>query len=128
MKRTYLRTLLNVAVWAVTLLLAFGYLVEASFPKLIGEEGAVAQFEAFGYPQWFRFVIGLVEGIGAILLLIPRTATWGASLLMLDMVGAVYTHLSTGLGSPFHASRNFVLLGLIAFARWKGAYRPGANA
>ena len=127
-KRSYLRTLLSVTLWGVTLLLAAGYLVQASYPKLIGEEGVVAQFEAFGYAQWFRFAIGVVEGLGAVLLLIPRTATWGASLLMLVMVGALYSHLTSGIGSPVHATRNLVLLGLIAFARWKDAYRPGTKA
>ena len=82
----------------------------------------VEQFESFGYSQGFRVLIGILEGVGAVLLLFPRLAFWGAGLLIVVMIGAAYSHLATGLGSPFHALRNLVLLALIAWARWKGAY------
>lgn len=113
----------NVILWVLCLALALAYLVQAAYPKLAGAEWTVGAFEAFGYSPGFRFLVGVVEAVGALLLLWPRTASWGAALLIVVMTGAVYTHLATGIGSPFHALRNSVFLALIVWGRWPQAWR-----
>ena len=121
MAKIKLKTVGNVLVWALSILLAAAYLLDA-YPKLTGSQGVVEQFESFGYSQGFRVLIGVLEGVGAVMLLFPRLAFWGAALLSVVMIGAAYSHLATGLGSPFHALRNLVLLAIIARVRWKQAY------
>ena len=124
MNRDRLKSVVHVLAWILALFLALAYLLQAAYPKLAGDPGTIEQFEAFGYPGWFRIAIGLIEGLGAILLIVPRTSAWGAGILITVMAGAVYSHLSSGLGSPFHASRNMVLLAIVAWARWRLAWRP----
>jgi LPXTG-motif cell wall-anchored protein len=41
--------------------------------------------------------VGIVELVCAVLLLIPKTAVWGAALALVTICGAVFTHL-TSLG------------------------------
>jgi putative oxidoreductase len=48
----------------------------------------VQVFEAIGFGQWFRYVTGVVEVGGALLLLVPATGFFGALLLAVTMVFA----------------------------------------
>lgn len=82
----------NVIGWALQILAALAF-AAAGVMKLIGAEQMVATFADIGFGQWFRYVTGLIEITGAVLLLTAGTAFWGASLLACVMVGAILTHL-----------------------------------
>ena len=56
--------------------------------KLLGTPAAVRLFNDIGWGQWFRYVTGVVEVSGALLLLIPALAGASALLLMSVMVAA----------------------------------------
>jgi putative oxidoreductase len=81
----------NWAAWALQLLLAGAFLA-AGGAKLVGADQMVQVFEAIGIGQWFRYVTGLIEVIGATALLVPGYAAFGAAFLACTMVGAVFTH------------------------------------
>ena len=83
------------SLWAITLLLSLVYIV-SGIPKLGGVSYAIHQFEQWGYPDWFRQMIGGVELFSAIMLLIPTAAFWAACVLGIIMIGSVYTHLAAG--------------------------------
>ena len=53
-------------------------------------------FERWGYPVWFRYLIGGLETVGGALLFVPRTATYGAGMLIPVMLGAFVTRLNDG--------------------------------
>jgi uncharacterized membrane protein YphA (DoxX/SURF4 family) len=110
----------KVALWALTGLLACLYLLSGSM-KFVSPEVA-KHFEAFGYPDWFRALIGVVEVGGALALLLPRTAFYAAGALVVVMAGAVFTHLRAG--EVPQAAVPLVLLGLLALVCY--ARRPGA--
>ena len=100
----------TVALWAVTGLLACLFAF-AGVLKFVSAEEA-EQFAAWGYPDWFRVLIGAAEVAGGLGLLLPRTASLAAAGLGVVMVGAVWTHL--GHGEIPKASVPFVILGLLA--------------
>ncbi|WP_368562127.1 DoxX family protein [Pseudoxanthomonas sp. UTMC 1351] len=111
-------------VWGVRVLLALAF-GAAGAAKLAGVPQMVQVFDAIGAGQWFRYVTGAVEVVGAVLILIRATGFFGALLLTATMVGAVATHLVLIGGSPMPA----VVLGLLAaFVAWRlrPAFRPGA--
>jgi uncharacterized membrane protein YphA (DoxX/SURF4 family) len=81
----------TIALWAVTGLLASLFVLSGSM-KFVNPQ-AVEKFAAWGYPDWFRVLIGLAEVGGALVLLIPRTAFYAAGALGVVMAGAVFTHL-----------------------------------
>ena len=64
--------------------------------KLAGMPWIVQTFRDWGYPPWFRIVVGLVETAGGVLVLIPATRVLGATLVSLVMVGAIGTHVLAG--------------------------------
>jgi uncharacterized membrane protein YphA (DoxX/SURF4 family) len=52
-------------------------------------------------------LVGILELIAAILLLVPRTAAYGASLALLIISGAIFTHL-TSLGIEVNGDGGFL--------------------
>ncbi len=96
------KKLASTATWILTILLALLF-VSGALPKLQGVAGMVRRFADWGYGPGFLTLIGILEGAGGLLLLVPRTAFYGAFVLFVVMLGAIYTHLSTGIGSPFFA-------------------------
>ena len=87
-------------------------------PKTLGVEVMHEQFAAWGYAAWFATVVGVIEVVGAVLLLIPRVAFYGAVLLLIVMGGAVYTHLSNDEASQVFRPLIFLfVLGMIAMMR-----------
>jgi putative oxidoreductase len=55
-------------------------------------------FAHWGYPPWFATLIGILELIGAVGLLIPRTTRYAVLWLSVIMCGAGYTHLANHEG------------------------------
>lgn len=106
-------------VWGVRILLALAF-GAAGAAKLAGVSQMVQVFDAIGVGQWFRYVTGAVEVVGAVLLLVPAAGFFGGLLLSATMIGAVATHAVIG-GSPVPA----LVLGLLsAFVAWR--QRPAA--
>ena len=76
-------------------------------------------FERWGYPGWFLMFIGVVELLGGLGLLLPKTAGWAASGLVVVMLGAVWTHISHQEGAVAFVPVIFlVLLSVVAYLRW----------
>lgn len=61
--------------------------------KLTGSPSWISRFQAWGYPANTHLAVGSAEILGAVLLLIPRLARFGALLLLAIMIGAAATHL-----------------------------------
>ena len=74
------------------------------------------QFADWGYPSWFRFVVGSGEIMGAALLLVPRRRFPGAALLGVILVGAILTHVvnQDPLSEAVMAPICLALVGIVA--------------
>ena len=51
----------------------------------------VKLFEQIGFGQWFRYLAGVMQVGGALLLLSRRTITLGAAMLVATLIGAMIT-------------------------------------
>ena len=80
------------AVWIPTLFLVFVFAPQA-WNKLSDTGGWAVAFRHWGYPVWFRILIGFVETGAALLLLWPRAAVVGAALIIAVMLGGTGTHI-----------------------------------
>jgi len=105
----------SAALWFVRGLLALAF-VAAGAAKLYGVPMLVEEFQHIGLGQWFRYVTGGLEIIGAMLLLLPQKAAVGALLLICIMIGAVITHLFVIGGSPVPAIVLLALNAVVAYA------------
>jgi hypothetical protein len=85
------------------------------------------KFVDWGYPSWMRFVVGALEGLSAILLVIPsrRTRFLGATTLVFVLTGAVTTHIINhhGLTESWAAPTHLVITGALALANWPADWR-----
>lgn len=108
--------IINVGLWILQIGAA-GMFLMAGFSKLSGDPMMVGMFDAIGLGQWFRYVTGSLEVLGAVLLLIPRLSGLGALLLVGVMLGAVTTHLFVVGGSPLPAIILLIVTGVVAWGR-----------
>ena len=122
------RIVLEVALWALTALLVMVF-VRAGLAKFEAESGWSRAFAYWGYPVWFRVWIGLLEVAAAALLLWPRTAAYGAILIIVVMLGGMGTHVfvehrpaqvTSELGQLLFAS-------VVLAGRWQPRIRPGTR-
>lgn len=107
----------DVVIWTLQIVVAFVFLFAGSV-KLAGFDDAVRMFGAIGFGQWFRYVTGLLEVAGAVLVLVPSFATAGAGVLALVMAGAVVAHLTTHLQGGSAGAAFFLLL-VTSYIAWK---------
>ena len=108
--------IVNVLLWVLQIAAA-GMFLMVGFLKLSGNAQLVGLFEAIGLGQWFRYLTGTLEVVGALLLLLPRTSGLGAMMLAGVMTGAVVTHVFIVGGSPLGAIILLVVTGVVAWGR-----------
>ncbi len=105
---------LNIVLWVLQVLVALAFF-GASSGKLMGNEQMVGMYEVIGLGQWFRYLTGILEFSGAILVLVPKTRAIGAVLLACVMVGAITTHIFVLHNSP---ALPIVLLAMTSTIAW----------
>jgi uncharacterized membrane protein YphA (DoxX/SURF4 family) len=93
------RSWLEVVLWVLQIASAAMFFL-SGFSKLAGAPPMVALFTAIGIGQWFRYLTGALEVLGALLLLVPRLSGVGALLLAGVMTGAIAAHLFVVGGNP----------------------------
>ena len=76
--------------------------VAAAVMKLAGVPQMVNEFDAVGLGQWFRYATGLIELVGALLLIRSTTVTAGATLLACVSIGAFLAQLLRLHGDVIH--------------------------
>jgi len=107
---------LNITCWILQGLAAFAFLA-AGGSKLAAAPAMVEMFARIGAGQWFRYLTGALEVFGAVALLVPRAAFYGAVLLAIVMIGAIVTHLAVLGGSPIPALVLLIIVGIVAYLR-----------
>jgi hypothetical protein len=102
-------------VWGVRAFLILAFAV-AGVAKLTGAPQMIQVFEAIGIGQWFRYLTGAVEVIGALFLLKRATGFVGGLALAMTMICGAATHLLLISGNPAPA---MILAALSAFVAWQ---------
>jgi uncharacterized membrane protein YphA (DoxX/SURF4 family) len=90
------------------------------------------KFVDWGYPSWFRFVVGAGELLAAVLLVIPRRRFrfMGAATLVVILVGATITHianqdpLAERISAPVHLAITAALAWASRPADWSELWTP----
>jgi uncharacterized membrane protein YphA (DoxX/SURF4 family) len=106
----------NIALWTLQVLMALAF-VAAGSGKLLGSTDMIALFDTVGIGQWFRYVTGSLEVLGAVLLVVPGMNALGAGLLACVMAGAVVSHLTVLHTAPTAPLVLFAMTALIAWGR-----------
>jgi putative oxidoreductase len=118
----------TIVVWILSVLLAAVF-ATTGIAKLVGFEPIGLQAAAMnGFPQWIRVVVGLVELVGAVLLLVPAVAAFAAAMLAFLMVPAAITQQVSGEPGVLFPVVLLILLLLVAWRRNPAIVRESYQA
>ena len=84
--------------WIFTSLFAF-IMLGSAIPDILSHPVAVEGFKQMGYPAYLLPFIGIAKLLGVIAILVPgfpRIKEWAYAGLMIDLVGATYSIISSG--------------------------------
>jgi putative oxidoreductase len=110
----------EVLLWALALFLIYVF-GRAGLDKFDDGSGWARAFRFWGYPVWFRILIGAVELAAAALLPWPRTAAYGALLIVGVMLGGMGTHVLVE-GRPGRVTSELgqlVFSSIVLAGRWR---------
>ena len=115
--------------WAVRLGVALVF-IDIGYEKVFPAASSywVRIFTDIGFGLWFMYLTGMLQIIGGLLMIVPRTAVFGAALLASTMIGAMFTHfflLSTGFGGAGFPAGFLVLI--VTAVRRQFSDRAGAQ-
>lgn len=91
-RATAIKAAKTVGMWIPAILLVLIF-AKQGLAKFDDSSGWARAFRHWGYPDWFRITIGIAEISAVVLLLLGRTAAFGALLIILVMLGGTTTHL-----------------------------------
>jgi putative oxidoreductase len=98
-RETLVKIAKTIGMWLPAILLVLIFAPQG-WSKFNDASGWSRAFRHWGYPDWFRVTIGVLELSAVALLVLGRTAAWGALIIIVVMLGAWATHLI------FDAGRN----------------------
>jgi len=104
-----------IAVWIPVLLLAFIFIPQG-LAKFSDTSGWAKAFRFWGYPDWFRVTVGVMELTAVVLLLLGRSAAFGALLIIVVMLGGMATHVIFDGGRHMTSEVVPLVLGSIVLA------------
>jgi hypothetical protein len=84
--------------WGVTGVTG-AFMLASSIPDLLQIPQAIAVFRHLGYPQYLLIFLGIAKTLGVAAVLLPwdsRLKEWAFAGLIIDVTGALYSHLSVG--------------------------------
>ncbi|WP_219508333.1 DoxX family protein [Nonomuraea ceibae] len=110
------------ALWVLQVVAA-GWFVMGALAKFAGAEPAASTFEAIGWGDWFRQLVGVLEVAGAVALLVPALAGLAGLAFVGLMAGAVVTEAFVSGGSVVLPLALLVVSGVIAWGRRRSTAR-----
>jgi putative oxidoreductase len=114
--------------WILTVLLVLMF-SNAGIRKFFENGGWTWMFRHVGFPDWFRIVIGVLEVGAAALLLVPRTAAYGALAIIVIMLGAIGTNFAAHmpLKGLVPAAVSMLVAAIVLAARWRQRARAAVR-
>ncbi|MEV1176276.1 DoxX family protein [Nonomuraea sp. NPDC049784] len=106
----------NIAFWVLQAVVAGLYLMSA-IGKFSNAEPAASTFEAIGWGDWFRNLVGVLETAGAVALFVPPLAGAAALAFVVLMVCATLTEQFVSGGGVVLPLALLVLSAAIAWGR-----------
>jgi uncharacterized membrane protein YphA (DoxX/SURF4 family) len=105
-------------VWTLRVLLGVAF-VGIGVEKLTGTMGTVPFFAAIGWGQWFRYVSGAFDAVGALLIFFPRFTTYGAIIITCTVgLGTVLCY-TMSLFNPMFPLLMTLLAATLAAMTWR---------
>ncbi|MEO3796333.1 DoxX family protein [Nonomuraea sp. B10E15] len=113
---------LSAVLWFLQVVVAGVFLMSA-MGKFSNVEPARSTFEAIGFGDWFRVLVGVLEVAGAVALFVPRLAGLAGLAFVGLMAGATLTESFVSGGGVVMPLTTLVLCAVIAWGRRRSTVR-----
>jgi len=124
MKKSNATMLKEVGLWVLSVPVALAFIFFGG-QMLAGSPQMAMGFQHFGYPVWLMYVVGAIEVTGAVLVVLPMFASYGAMVLSVVMLGAIVSHVSMGEYPALWMPLIFLAASAaIAWGRWQRRILP----
>ena len=111
----------DVITWTLRVLVALIFVYEG-LDKFGTRRLWIRVFAEIGIGQWFRYATGIIEILGAALLLVPRATVIAVPALLCVLAGAFLAHIFIiGVGVP-HSVIVAVLFAALVTIGWRHRY------
>ena len=119
------RIALEVLLWLLAAMLIMVF-VRAGWDKFDASSGWARAFRFWGYAVWFRVLIGVLEIVAALLLVWPRSAAYGAAIIIVVMLGGMGTHVFVEHRPSRITSEllHLIFASIVLAGRWRTRIRP----
>jgi len=123
-----LRIGLEIVLWILAAMLIMVF-ARAGWDKFNASSGWARAFAFWHYPVWFRLLIGGLEIAASLLLLWPRTAAYGAAIIIVVMAGGMGTHVVIEQRPSRVTSEilHFIFASIVLAGRWRTRINPWAR-
>ena len=108
----------RVATWILRILVGLAFL-GIGIEKLTGTMGTIPFFDAIGWGQWFRYVSGAMDTIGALLIFIPRWTSLGAFIITCTVGLGTILCFTKALFNPTFPLVMTLLAATLVWLPWK---------
>jgi putative oxidoreductase len=102
----------KLAIWALRVVLGLIFL-EIGTTKVTGTAHTVDYFAAIGWGQWFRYLTGCLDIVGAVLLFVPRWTCYGAIVLVCSVGTGTLISLTRLRGNPTWGGPEMIAIPLV---------------
>ena len=89
----------TIAIWALRVILGLLFLAVGA-TKLTGTGNTIEYVAAIGWGQWFRYLTGFLDVVGAALLFVPGATCYGAIALLCSVGTGTFISLTVLRGNP----------------------------
>ena len=104
--------------WILRVLLGVIFL-GIGIEKLTGTMGTIPFFDAIGWGQWFRYVSGVFDTAGALLIFVPRWTSVGALIITCTVGLGTYLCFTKALYSPIFPLVMTLLAATLVWLAWR---------
>ena len=104
--------------WILRVLLGVIFL-GIGIEKLTGTMGAIPFFDAIGWGQWFRYVSGVFDTAGALLIFVPRWTSVGALIITCTVGLGTYLCFAKALFNPVFPLVMTLLAATLVWLAWR---------
>ncbi|RUL67102.1 DoxX family protein [Dyella dinghuensis] len=108
----------RIITWTLRILLGVAFL-GIGIEKITGTMGTIPFFDAIGWGQWFRYVSGVFDMAGALLILWPRWTSVGALIITCTVGLGTYLCYTKDLFNPAFPLIMTLLAATLAWLAWK---------
>lgn len=108
---------LKITYWTSTIILSLLFLMNI-FMYFTRDPKIVAGIDALGYPLYLLDILGVAKIIGIIILLVPkfpRLKEWAYAGFVIDLIGAIWSHIAIGDTSSISFILMFVMILAVSY-------------